>query len=115
MKAVTGELPSTDDGWAYEIKWDGMRVIAAVGDSEQPLRLETTRGLDALVREVAHRAVAIDEWSEGAYGVLVGAALAQGQLSTAHRLLKRCLAALADLGVTERTRWRVQTVSALVL
>ena len=29
MKGVSGSLP-TDDGWAYEIKWDGMRVIAEV-------------------------------------------------------------------------------------
>jgi bifunctional non-homologous end joining protein LigD len=50
MKAVTGELPASDEGWAYEIKWDGMRVVAAVGDLEQPLRLETTRGLDAVAR-----------------------------------------------------------------
>ena len=50
MKAVTGELPWSDDGWAYEIKWDGMRVVAAVGDPDQPLRLETTRGLDAVTR-----------------------------------------------------------------
>jgi len=57
-------------------------------------------GDPAAAREVAHRAVAIDEWSEGAYGVLVGAALALGQRSAAHRLLHRCLAALADLGVT---------------
>ena len=27
MKAVTGELP-TEPGWAFEIKWDGMRLIA---------------------------------------------------------------------------------------
>ena len=52
MKAVTGELPSIDDRWSYEIKWDGMRVVAGVdaADDEQPLRLWTTRGLDALTR-----------------------------------------------------------------
>ncbi|MEM7284946.1 MAG: non-homologous end-joining DNA ligase [Actinomycetota bacterium] len=31
MKAVAGRLP-VGDGWAYEIKWDGMRAIAALGD-----------------------------------------------------------------------------------
>lgn len=51
-------------------------------------------------REIAHRAVAVDEWSEGAYGVLVGAALALGHRSAAHRLLQHCLAALEDLGVS---------------
>lgn len=29
MKAVSGPLP-TGDGWVYEIKWDGMRVLADV-------------------------------------------------------------------------------------
>lgn len=29
MKGVSGPLP-TDGGWAYEIKWDGMRVVAEV-------------------------------------------------------------------------------------
>jgi hypothetical protein len=24
MKAVTGELPASDVGWGYEIKWGGM-------------------------------------------------------------------------------------------
>jgi bifunctional non-homologous end joining protein LigD len=50
MKAVTGELPPPGDGWAAELKFDGMRVIAAVGDPDQPLRLDTTRGHDAVAR-----------------------------------------------------------------
>jgi bifunctional non-homologous end joining protein LigD len=49
MKAVTGELPS-GDGWAAEVKFDGMRIMAAVGDPDQPLRLDTTRGHDAALR-----------------------------------------------------------------
>ena len=24
MKAVTGDLPAKQDGWAFELKWDGM-------------------------------------------------------------------------------------------
>ncbi len=31
MKAVSGSLP-VDEGWAYELKWDGMRAIAANTD-----------------------------------------------------------------------------------
>jgi bifunctional non-homologous end joining protein LigD len=50
MKAVTGELPPPGDAWAAEVKWDGQRLVAAVGDPDQPLRLDTTRGLDAAVR-----------------------------------------------------------------
>ncbi|MGH9213818.1 MAG: non-homologous end-joining DNA ligase [Acidimicrobiales bacterium] len=49
MKAVTGELP-TGDGWAAEVKFDGMRIMAAVGDPAHPLRLDTTRGHDAAAR-----------------------------------------------------------------
>ena len=49
MKAVTGELP-TGNGWAAEVKFDGMRIMAAVGDPAHPLRLDTTRGHDAAPR-----------------------------------------------------------------
>lgn len=31
MKAVLGELPA-GDGWVYELKWDGMRVLAHLGE-----------------------------------------------------------------------------------
>ena len=30
MKAVTGVLPTDDTGWAFEIKWDGVRVISGI-------------------------------------------------------------------------------------
>jgi bifunctional non-homologous end joining protein LigD len=47
MKAVlSNELP-TGDGWAYEIKWDGMRAVSFVeGDT---LRLQSTRLADVTV------------------------------------------------------------------
>jgi DNA-binding SARP family transcriptional activator len=73
---------------------------AFVASAVRAGQLLLAAGDPAAARDVAHRAVAIDEWSEGAYGVLVGAALALGQRSTAHRTLERCLAALTDLGVT---------------
>lgn len=52
MKAVTGQLPpgADTDAWSSEVKWDGQRLVAAVGDRAQPLRLDTTRGLDAATR-----------------------------------------------------------------
>jgi bifunctional non-homologous end joining protein LigD len=50
MKAVTGELPPPGDGWAAELKFDGQRLVAAVGDPDQPLRLDTTTGADAVAR-----------------------------------------------------------------
>jgi len=47
MKAVTGELP-TDDGWAFEVKWDGMRIITFCDRGS--VRLQTTNRLDATAR-----------------------------------------------------------------
>ena len=46
MKAVSGPLP-TDDGWAFEVKWDGMRVLAEVDDG---LRAVSANGIDVTVR-----------------------------------------------------------------
>ncbi len=47
MKAKLGVIPSDDEQWAYEIKWDGYRTIAFVGtDSTAPVRLQSTSGLD---------------------------------------------------------------------
>jgi bifunctional non-homologous end joining protein LigD len=40
--------PVDDDGWAYEIKWDGMRALAFVDQGE--LRLQSVNGLDATGR-----------------------------------------------------------------
>jgi bifunctional non-homologous end joining protein LigD len=39
MLATTGSLPDSDDGWAFEIKWDGVRTIAYSQPGE--LRLES--------------------------------------------------------------------------
>ena len=51
MKAVSGDLPADDDGWAYEIKWDGMRLLAFLDPgTDTPLRLQTTTGADAVHR-----------------------------------------------------------------
>ena len=32
MKATLGQLPTDDEGWAYEVKWDGYRTLAFVED-----------------------------------------------------------------------------------
>ena len=47
MKAVSGTLPDDDDGWAYEIKWDGMRVVSGIDDG---IKAVSTRGLDVVPR-----------------------------------------------------------------
>jgi DNA-binding SARP family transcriptional activator len=56
------------------------------------------RGDSDQAQAVAHRALATDQWSEDAYAVLVGAALARGDRSGARRLLDRCHCALDELG-----------------
>ncbi len=38
MKAVAGELPVSDVGWAYETKWDGYRTLAFVVGSHVALQ-----------------------------------------------------------------------------
>jgi len=44
MKAVVGPLPPDDTGWGYELKWDGVRVIAAVAGGQ--VRLTSSNGND---------------------------------------------------------------------
>lgn len=48
MLAVAAELPTTDTGWAYEFKWDGVRALAHVGDGA--LRLRARSGKDITPR-----------------------------------------------------------------
>ncbi len=48
MKATLGSLPADDERWAYEIKWDGHRTLAHVG--ERSTRLQTTAGHDSSER-----------------------------------------------------------------
>lgn len=44
MLARSGELPADPSGWAFEVKWDGMRVIAYTHDGD--LRLGSRTGND---------------------------------------------------------------------
>ncbi len=44
MKAGLGALPTDDDRWAYEIKYDGYRTLAFVDGGT--VRLQSTKGLD---------------------------------------------------------------------
>ena len=80
-------------------------------------QLLLTRGDIEQAQALAHRALNVDQWAEQAYTVLVGAALARRDRSAAHRLLLRCLDALADLGVepsstTIQLQRRLKTVDA---
>ena len=48
MKATLGTLPTEDEGWAYEIKWDGYRTLAFV--SPAGVRLQSSNLLDVTRR-----------------------------------------------------------------
>jgi ATP/maltotriose-dependent transcriptional regulator MalT/DNA-binding SARP family transcriptional activator len=68
----------------------------------------------AAAEDAAQKALDADPWSEAAYAVLVGAALARGDRTSAHRLLSRCLHVLGELGLepadtTEQLRRRVES------
>ncbi len=47
MKAVLGTLPADDGGWAFEVKWDGMRALAFV--TGERLWLQSGRLTDVTV------------------------------------------------------------------
>jgi bifunctional non-homologous end joining protein LigD len=48
MKAVTAELPVDEHGWAFEIKWDGMRILTII--RPDAFSLWTGNGIDASSR-----------------------------------------------------------------
>lgn len=47
MLATLGPLPASGEGWAFEVKWDGVRALAYVDAGR--LRLESRRGNDITV------------------------------------------------------------------
>ncbi|HEU4842062.1 MAG TPA: hypothetical protein VFT09_11485, partial [Ilumatobacteraceae bacterium] len=56
MKATLGTLPTEDDGWAYEVKWDGYRTLAFVGDGR--VRLQSSNLHDVTARYPEMQALA---------------------------------------------------------
>src|SRR5438309_2151439 len=56
MKAVTGALPADETGWAFEIKWDGVRVLSSI--QTKGVRLRSSRGNDITGRYPELRALA---------------------------------------------------------
>ena len=48
MRATLGQLPTEDDGWAYEIKWDGYRTLAFVEGGK--VRLQSSNSIDVTAR-----------------------------------------------------------------
>ncbi|HXW45349.1 MAG TPA: non-homologous end-joining DNA ligase [Streptosporangiaceae bacterium] len=53
MMAVTGTLPTRDTGWAYEMKWDGIRALAHVSGGRLRLTSRTGRDVSLVYPELA--------------------------------------------------------------
>jgi bifunctional non-homologous end joining protein LigD len=50
MKATAGQLPSDDDGWAYEIKWDGMRVLTSIDGASGAMEMRSSNRIEITQR-----------------------------------------------------------------
>lgn len=59
MLAVAGEMPSDDDAWAYEMKWDGLRAIASISGGAVTLSSRTGRDVTGTYPELAGMAGAV--------------------------------------------------------
>jgi bifunctional non-homologous end joining protein LigD len=53
MLATAGPLPSGDSGWAYEMKWDGLRALAFIAGDRLRLTSRTTRDITQVYPELA--------------------------------------------------------------
>ncbi len=58
MLAVAGDMPADDAGWAYEMKWDGLRAIATISGGALTLSSRTGRDTTASYPELAGMATA---------------------------------------------------------
>jgi bifunctional non-homologous end joining protein LigD len=59
MLATGGRLPADDGSWAYEMKWDGLRAIAAVAGDQLRLTSRTGRDITHAYPELAGLAAAV--------------------------------------------------------
>jgi len=67
MKATLAKLPEEDEGWAYEIKWDGVRAIAYCEPGHLRLESRSLRDItkqypeiNAITRALGSRTVILD-------------------------------------------------------
>jgi bifunctional non-homologous end joining protein LigD len=58
MLAIAATLPSDDAGWAYEMKWDGLRALAFISGGKLRLTSRTTRNITHVYPELAGLAAA---------------------------------------------------------
>lgn len=60
MLATAGKLPARDAGWAYEMKWDGIRALAFIDGGALRLRSRTGRDITFVYPELAGLADAVN-------------------------------------------------------
>jgi bifunctional non-homologous end joining protein LigD len=58
MLATSGQLPADDAGWAYEMKWDGLRALAFIDGGQVRLTSRTARDITFVYPELAGLAAA---------------------------------------------------------
>jgi LuxR family maltose regulon positive regulatory protein len=99
----TDFLPDVSGGdW---LQWERDRLRGRfVGAAVRAGELLLARGDDDAARTLGERALGVDSWSEEAHQLLVAALLECGDLADARRQLRRCLQALAELGVPPQPR-----------
>ncbi|MBO0834337.1 MAG: non-homologous end-joining DNA ligase [Actinobacteria bacterium] len=61
MLATAGPLPSDDTGWAYEMKWDGLRAVAFLADGTLRLTSRTGRDITHAYPELASPPAGLDD------------------------------------------------------
>lgn len=61
MLAVAGDMPADDSGWAYEMKWDGLRALATISSGTLTLTSRTGRDVTATYPDLAGLADVADE------------------------------------------------------
>ncbi|MEO6204349.1 MAG: non-homologous end-joining DNA ligase [Mycobacteriales bacterium] len=59
MLAVSGALPTDDAAWSYEVKWDGVRVLAEVSGERLILHSRNGNDVTAVYPELAGMAAAV--------------------------------------------------------
>lgn len=102
----------TDIAWvALDRECHRTRFVTTATRAAQLL---VARGDPDQAEHLARRVLDVDPWAEGAHTALVGAALARGNRSVAHRHLERCFQALTELGLqpsptTEQLQRRIYT------
>ncbi len=60
MLATSGTLPVGDAGWAYEMKWDGLRALAFISGGQVRLTSRTARDITFVYPELAGLATAVE-------------------------------------------------------